>query len=230
MLAQGLQPHGFEVIGEAEPKRALEAIENEKPDVVLAFDLHFPGDSITTTGARLLTEIRKRFDLVPVVVFTTRLDDVTIPIDRFDEKPHGYIAKPKFGTDRDWPIALSLALRDAIDSVRFAQEVNSDKLGFFVGQTTEMREVAAQVRVAARNSLPVVIFGESGTGGKKTIAEAIHHLSGRPGRFEHCRCSGMDPETLALTLGGGLIAGAKGSAARSVRPRAQGHIISGRNP
>ena len=209
VLAQGLQSQGFEVICEAEPNRALEAITNNKPDVIL-LDLNFPGDSIPTTGARLLVAIRKQFASLAVVVFTTRLDDVSIPVETFDQKPHGYIAKPKFGTNRNWPRTLSQVLRDAIDAARYADEVSSNELGFFVGQTKQMRDAAGQIRIAARNSIPVLIFGESGTG-KRTAAEAIHRLSQRSGRFEALRCSAMDAETLDRTLFGEVGERRKGS-------------------
>lgn len=202
-LAQALEPMGFEFIKESRSDRALDAAQTTKPDVIL-LDLHFPGDDRQagpTTGGRLLTEIRRRFDSIPVVVFTTRLDDVDIPLEAFDEQPHGYFSKPDFGGGRAWADALAATMRNAIETVRRAADPDAGDLGFLVGKTREMREVAARIRAAAGNALTVLIYGETGTG-KQRAAEAIHRLSERKGRFEHFNCSGVHDETLESTLFG----------------------------
>lgn len=203
-LAQNLDPLGFDLAKETNPARAVTVIQRSMPQLIL-LDLHFPGDERRsdrrTAGGELLTEIRRKFKLIPVIVFTTRLDDVDIPLERFNEQPHGYFAKPDFTGDPDWPKRLGQAMRNAIDSVVFAQSLDEENLGFLVGQTKEMQDVAARIRTAARNTLSVLIYGETGSG-KRLAAEAIHKLSGRQGRFEYYNCAGADVDKLDCALFG----------------------------
>lgn len=205
ILAQDLESMGFEFRKQSSAVHALSSVESVKPDVVL-LDLHFPGDDLRrdgrTTGGDLLTKIRPKFPSLPVIIFTARLDDHDIPLEAFEERPHGYFAKRILENDpASWPTALAQAMRDAIDTARFEQEVQDGDLGFLVGQTQAMREVAARIRTAASNRLPVLIYGETGTG-KQLAAEAIHRLSGRRGRFEQLNCAGVDENTLEDLLFG----------------------------
>lgn len=202
-LAQDLEPMGFEFRKETNAARALRSVGSIKPDVIL-LDLHFPGDERhggRTTGGKLLTAIRRHFASIPVVVFTTRLDDPNIPLEVFEEQPHGRFAKPDFAGKCEWTSALARTLRDAVGTVRSNSNSDADNLGFLVGQTKEMRVVADMVRMAGRSTLNVLIYGETGTG-KELAAKAIHDLSDRKGRFEHFNCSGVHPETLESTLFG----------------------------
>jgi DNA-binding NtrC family response regulator len=50
----------------------------------------------------------------------------------------------------------------------------------FTGTSAAIRAAAAQLRLFARSSFPVLIIGESGTG-KEIAARAVHRLSGRSG-------------------------------------------------
>lgn len=203
-LAQDLKPLGFSFSKETRAARTFDAVLSNPPDVLL-LDLHFPGDDRRrdgrTTGGELLTEIRRRFVSVPVIIFTTRLDDHDIPLEAFEERPHGRFAKSMLERDSGWPTALAQAMRDAISTVRFEREAQDGDLGFLVGQSKEMHEVAALILTAARNRLPVLIYGETGTG-KQRAAEAIHRLSSRTGRFEQINCAGVDEHTLESRLFG----------------------------
>jgi two-component system response regulator PilR (NtrC family) len=206
ILAQHLTSLGFDLNKESDATSALATIQATAPQIIL-LDLHFPGDERRddgrTAGGELLVKIRRQFSSIPVVVFTTRLDDIDIPLETFDEQAHGYFAKPSFANDASWPKRLAQTMRDAIDTGRFAHSPDDDQLGFLVGQTKEMHEVVARIRTAARTALTVLIYGETGSG-KQLAAEAIHRLSGRTGRFEHYNCSGAHLETLDSTLFGHL--------------------------
>ena len=213
VLAQGLEPLGFSLIKENDPANALQAVEACAPDAIL-LDLHFPGDDETgepgTTGGRLLTQFRRRFGSVPVLVFTMRLDDVDVPLETFEERPHGFFAKPEFDRQDEWADHLARAVRDAIAAVQHAEVSEDEDLGFLVGQTREMHEAAAAIRTAAGNRLAVLIYGETGTG-RRRAAEAVHRLSGRTGRFEHYDCSGADLGTAQEALFGGKLTVASAS-------------------
>jgi DNA-binding NtrC family response regulator len=202
ILAQDLRPLGFDLAKESDAAKALATIRQTGPQIAL-LDLRFPGDDRRadrrTTGGELLSKIRREFQALPVVVFTTSLDDFDSPLETFDDQPHGYFAKPTFARDETWPERLASALRSAADTARFAATLQEDDLGFLVGQTKEMHEAASRIRTAAQNSLPVLIYGEPGSG-KRLAAEAIHKLSGRRGRFESFNCSGANVEQLESAL------------------------------
>ena len=203
-LAQHLGPLGFTFVKETIAEHALQAILDSQADAVL-LDLHFPGDELRedgrTTGGALLASIRQRFDELPIVVFTTRLDDADIPREEFLEQPHWRFAKPDFIVDRDWARALDRALRQAIQAAKLGQGSSPQDLGFVVGSTKAMQEVVKQVRIAAQSALSVLIYGETGTG-KQGVAEAIHMLSARKGKFEQINCSSVHEETLEARLFG----------------------------
>ena len=205
-LAQGLEPLGFVLTMENDPAKALQAVGNCKPDAIL-LDLHFLGHDNPrqrdTTGGRLLTEIRRDFPDVPVVLFTERLDDVDVPLEAFEGHPHGYFAKSALKRHGQWACELARAVWDAVATVRYAAAPEADDLGFQVGRTSRMHEAAAAIRTAATNRMTVLIYGEIGTG-KRRAAEAIHGLSGRTGRFEHHNCrSSADFGTGDAALFGG---------------------------
>jgi DNA-binding NtrC family response regulator len=204
LLATWLEPRGFEISGLAEPRRTQQVISNLQPDLVL-LDLNFPGDDLlrdgSTTGGRLLGEIRKAFPNLPVMLFTTTLDDLDRPVEGFREQPHARFAKPDFGRQRGWADSLDREMREAIRAAAFAREHAQEALGFVVGDTPAMVEVARQVRLAAGNRLGVLIYGEPGTG-KHTTALAIHRLSGRRGPFIKLDCAAGDPATLEAQLFG----------------------------
>jgi transcriptional regulator of acetoin/glycerol metabolism len=65
--------------------------------------------------------------------------------------------------------------------------------GLFGGPT--LAAALAVAKVSASTDIPFVIIGETGAG-KERIARAIHHLSGRPGRFHALNCAAL-PATLA---------------------------------
>ena len=200
-LAQWLEPRGFAFKKETNAACALDKIRSSQPSLIL-LDLHFPGDDQLggqTTGGKLLTQIRKRFQSIPVLVFTTRLEQLDIPLEAFEEPPHGQYAKPDFSRDRTWVDDLSGAMQRTIDTVAFSSNPNVARLDFMVGQTKEMHDVVGLVQMAAENTLNVTIYGESGTG-KQLVAKAIHNLSGRTGSFQHLNSRETDDTVLQNAL------------------------------
>ncbi len=200
-LAQWLEPRRFAFEKEANADRALDKIRSSQPDLIL-LDLHFPGDDRLggqTTGGRLLTKIRQRFQSIPVLVFTTRLEQLDIPLEAFEEPPHGQYAKPDFDSDRTWIDDLAGAMHRAIDTATFSSNPDVVNLDFMVGQTKEMHDVVGLVQTAAKNMLNVTVYGESGTG-KQLVAKAIHNLSGRTGPFQYLNSRESDESILRTTL------------------------------
>ncbi len=214
VLAESLADRGYELLKESDPRLALTTLAIAKPDLVL-LDLRFPGDDLegtgVTTGGRLLTEIRRQFADLPVMVFTTCLDDADIPLEGFAEQPHARFAKPDFEGDSRWAESLDREIRETLDAVEFARQPPGFALPFVVGTSAEMAVVSRQVRLAARMTLNVLVYGETGTG-KQSVAEAIHRLSGRSGHFKHFVCAGAGERELEVVLFGSQSAAAGGGA------------------
>ncbi|MEQ1779415.1 MAG: sigma 54-interacting transcriptional regulator [Nitrosomonas sp.] len=218
VIDQGMRPYGFKLAIETNPDRASSAIGEHRPHVIL-LDLHFPGDGYgdgQTTGGALLKEIRQNFPGIPVVVFTTRLADDDIPLEVFEYPPHGSFDKVQISEMQaahgNWEPILAQALNQAIEVADAAWRSPESDMGFVVGATKAMHDVTVEVRRATRHPLPVLIYGETGTG-KRSVAETIHHLSGRNGQFVPLNCSSMHEETLFSLLFGhgvGTSTGAEG--------------------
>jgi len=205
-LSQAMEPLGFIFYKEAEAKKVSKAILQINPDVIL-LDLHFPGDDLNqngrTTGGILLPKIMQEFPDKAVVLFTTRIDNNEIPLEKFDIKPHGSFAKEPFSKGSTAPERLGKVLRSAIISAKSSTTTDSTDFGFIVGKTKIMQEVATRIRNAASNALNVTIFGETGTG-KELVAAAIHRVSGRTGSYVYLNCSGvgLDANTLESQIFG----------------------------
>ena len=70
-----------------------------------------------------------------------------------------------------------------------------------VGESAAMRTLFEQVRRVAPLDVAVFVQGESGTG-KELVANALHELSGRKGRFIAVNCGAIAPDLLSSQLFG----------------------------
>ncbi len=71
-----------------------------------------------------------------------------------------------------------------------------------VGAETGLRSVMDRVQLVARSDVPVLLFGETGSG-KEVIARAIHNRSGRQaGPFLRVNCGAIPPELIDSELFG----------------------------
>jgi two-component system, NtrC family, response regulator AtoC len=79
-----------------------------------------------------------------------------------------------------------------------ATDIAVSEVPFIEAVSPSMRAVEALIRELGHSSVPVLLIGERGTG-KRTIAQRIHHNSGRPREeFHVLSCQGLDAETLRL--------------------------------
>jgi DNA-binding NtrC family response regulator len=88
--------------------------------------------------------------------------------------------------------------------------------GLWGGAT--LRKVLETSQAAARTDVPIVLLGETGSG-KECVARAIHHFSGRAGRFHALNCSTLPVELAEAELFGH----AKGAFTGADRAR-MGHL------
>lgn len=97
------------------------------------------------------------------------------------------------------------ALREAAEAEKqsLLTKLGRRKLGdTIIGETTGLRAVMERVALVARSDVPVLIFGETGSG-KELIARTIHERSPRrAGPFIRVNCGAIPPELIDSQLFG----------------------------
>lgn len=185
----GLSQRGYSVQWRLAPQDALDTLEREDFDVLLA-DIHMDGMS----GLELCkAALAKRPDLVVIVM--TGFGSLDHAIGAMRAGAYDFITKP---ASMD---ALALAMERAIrhramseELRRLRRRVETRELPNMVGASTVMRRVADIVDRIAETETNVLITGESGTG-KELVARALHERSGRAGPFLAINCAAV-PENL----------------------------------
>ena len=184
---------GYEVaVADSGPK-ALAALEDEKPDIVLT-DIRMPGAG----GLEVLTEARQ-VDPEMAVILMTAQASLQTAVRAVNEGAYYYLQKP-FANDELLAICRRAveARQLKAENKRLKKEIRGR------GRTSAERpigvapcfiEVLELAETVAGTESTVLILGESGTG-KEVVARYIHALSGRSdGSFLSINCGAL-PESL----------------------------------
>lgn len=197
-----LAPLGFSIEQLATTEGAEAKVGQIAPDIIL-LDLHFDEDEVRatrTTGGSFHTLLRKLFPDIPVLIFSTRPADNSIPAEEFDIKPLGSIRKPDLeagGWAEEFAQRLSRTIQD---HGRSGHDYSRD-FGFLIGETAPMREFARKLAIAAPAGRNILLRGETGTG-KELAARAVHKVSGRTGKFVVARIGALPPDLIFAALFG----------------------------
>lgn len=81
------------------------------------------------------------------------------------------------------------------------EAAGTEHFGLLLGDSSAMQSLYKTIRQVAATDSTVLIQGESGTG-KELVAEAIHKLSGREGRFIPVNCGGLTKDLISSQLFG----------------------------
>jgi DNA-binding NtrC family response regulator len=182
---------GIRPISTTDPQAGLEAIESERPDVLLT-DLKMPG----IDGLTLLERARSVDPNMPVIIFTA-FATIESAVSAVKQGAFDYLPKP-FSADQ-LRLAVERALRQrqlADENARLREQLQST-YGFenIVGRSPAMAQVFELIRKAARSEANILVIGESGTG-KELVARAIHANSPRATQaFVAVDCAAL-PENL----------------------------------
>jgi DNA-binding NtrC family response regulator len=204
---------GYEVaIADSGPK-ALAALEDEKPDIVLT-DIRMPGAG----GLDVLAEARASDPELPVILMTAQASLQTA-VRAVNEGAYYYLQKP-FANEELLAICKRAgeARELKVENKRLKKEIRkrSRSTGVRpVGAAPRFIEVLELAETVAATGSTVLISGESGTG-KEVLARYIHELSDRSeGSFLSINCGAL-PESL---LESELFGHVKGSFTGAVRDR-----------
>jgi DNA-binding NtrC family response regulator len=186
-----LRKEGYQITAVDNGKKAIEAIRNQRYDVVLT-DIRMSG----MDGIEVLKEIKKQDPTIPVVIMTAYASQKTA-IEAVNQGAFHYLIKHAKNEE------IKMVVRNALDMKRVRREnqilkkqlKKTSDLKTIIGKSEEMESIFKLVDKVADTDSTILIYGESGTG-KELIARAIHYRSQRShGPFVSINCGAL-PENL----------------------------------
>jgi two-component system nitrogen regulation response regulator NtrX len=194
-LAGILSDEGFETAGAEDGEKALAAVRDERPDVVL-LDIAMPGRD----GVEVLEEMRQSWPGLPVVMMTGH-GTVETAVRATQLGAFDFIEKP-LSVEK-----LLLTIRHALDRSHLEREnralrAQSIRAHEILGDSEPIRRLKEQIQVAAPTNGWVLITGENGTG-KEMVAKQIHVHSKRADQpFVEVNCAAIPEELIESELFG----------------------------
>jgi len=168
----------------------LNLLKRNSYDLVLT-DMRMPGAS----GIAILEAALKLSPPPPCILFTA-YGSIESAVEAMKAGAFDFVTKP-VNFDQ-----LEILIARALESKRLKQENmelkrrldNKFGLESIIGSSAAIQSVIETVRQVAPTRSTILVTGESGTG-KELVAQSIHQLSGRTGRFVPVHCAAL-PETL----------------------------------
>ena len=168
----------------------LNLLEKNQYDLVLT-DIRMP----RADGFKILEKALAKENPPPCIMFTA-YGSIETAVDAMRKGAFDFVTKP-VNFDR-----LELVMKKALETKQIKEENIElkkrldDKFGVtsIIGSSEGITRVIDTVRQVAPTKATVLIEGESGTG-KELIAQSLHQLSGRKGKFMPVHCAAL-PETL----------------------------------
>ena len=193
MISELLRTEGHEVFPSSSLNRALETLENEAPDLVIA-DLYL--ERTRPVGLELLARARA-MPQPPIVIVITGFGTVETAVEAMRKGAFDYLKKPFQLEDFKLCIRRALSYNQAVTENLYLRRQLSQKYSFdqIVGRSSPMQEVFRMVERVADSDSTVLLLGESGTG-KELVARALHFNSRRRSSpFVPVNCAAL-PENL----------------------------------
>ena len=160
----------------ASPKELMSTMRTYKPDVVL-LDMNFETDINTgNEGLYWLTELKRAFPEVEVVLFTAYAD-IALAVEGMKRGAFDFVVKP-------WDNAKLLGILESACGKHKAvslKEEHEASARMIWGESESMKELCHLTERIAPTEATVLITGENGTG-KDVLANEIHRLSLRSGK------------------------------------------------
>ncbi len=193
------------------PRSVIGRIKPDSPMVILT-DLRMPD----ADGLEFAQRVIELAPDVPVILMTG-YGDVSIAVDAMKHGVQDFVEKP---FDTDYLLAavekaverrqLTLSLLHARNTVECEKGIQ----GTLVGQCPAIRRLRQDIAEFAPMNIPVMIYGDTGTG-KELVARSLHQFSDRSsGRFVALNCAAIPEQLAEAELFGyekGAFTGAAGS-------------------
>lgn len=201
-----LSLHRYECVAEVDPRRAVEVIERERPQVLLT-DIRMPG----LDGIELL-KAAKRIDPAIKVVLVTAYASLQTAVESMRFGAFDYLAKPFTGKELRGVIRRALG-GEPVPANEAEQPVPPpvSRIGEIVaaepvlaGESSSICAVRGVIERIANTEAAVWLLGERGTG-KERMARVIHAGSHRRSKpFVSIDCQASDEALVEWELFGGL--------------------------
>ena len=190
-----LQDEGYRVLLAADGNAGLAQLREESADIIL-LDIWMPG----IDGLETLQRIRE-MNPEQLVIMMSGHGTIETAVKATRLGAYDFIEKP-LSLEK-----VLLALQNALRVGGLLEEnrtlkVQLGKESEMIGESPAIRELKAQIAIAAPTSGWVLITGENGTG-KELVARAIHNLSKRRGKpFVEVNCAAIPEELIESELFG----------------------------
>ena len=196
ILKLGFRTKGYEVITASDGKSAIQAIEQNRPDL-LVLDIEMPH----LTGIEVLRHLRKDWPTLPVVIMTAH-GTISLAVEAMKEGATEFITKP-FEMEQ-----LLLVIQKALEREGLRREVEvlrnevDSRYETISSVNAEMLRVLTTAQKAAQSDATILLLGESGVG-KDLLARCIHAWSPRRNKiFTPVNCVALTEELLESELFG----------------------------
>jgi len=189
---------GFLTSSAGSVPEALEAIQQDRPDLVL-LDLRLPGGG----GLKLLAQLRSGYPATGVIVMTA-FATVGSAVEAMRKGAGNYLTKP-FTMEGLTSVLdeSSRRLNFDLESRLLRERMRTARgMGNLIGTSAGMKKVYRILSKVAFSLHPVLILGESGTG-KELVARAIHAGGANAAQpFVAVDCSSLAPTLIESELFG----------------------------
>ncbi len=202
-MAGWLREQGYEVTAAATYQQALEELDAQPPELLLADVRLQDGD-----GFDLLAHSRRKYPGVPVILITG-YGTVETGVEAIRAGAFDLLTKPLIDQELELSIDRALSQRKVLEENKQLKDQLDLRYGMenVVGHDRRMQRIFDMIDSVADTKATILITGESGTG-KSMIARAIHRRSGRRDRaFVEVACGAL-PESLLESELFGHVAGA----------------------
>ena len=196
ILKLGFRTKGYEVITASDGKSDIQAIEQNRPDLVV-LDIEMPH----LPGIEVLRRLRKDWPALPVVIMTAH-GTISLAVEAMKEGATEFITKP-FEMEQ-----LLLVIQKALEREGLRREIEvlrsevDSRYVTISSVNAEMLRVLTTAQKAAQSDATILLLGESGVG-KDLLARCIHAWSPRRNKiFTPVNCVALTEELLESELFG----------------------------
>ncbi|PLX91760.1 MAG: Fis family transcriptional regulator [Desulfuromonas sp.] len=190
-----LQDEGFQVITAEDGNSAIDAVNEDRPDLVL-LDIWMPG----MDGIETLTQLRKQYDDLQVIMMSGHAT-IETAVTATKLGAYDFIEKPLSLEKLLVCIHNALKVNDLVEENKSLKE-KIGKSYDIIGSSAPVQELKQQIAIAAPTSGWVLITGENGTG-KELVARSIHRQSRRSDKpFIEVNCAAIPEDLIESELFG----------------------------
>jgi DNA-binding NtrC family response regulator len=193
MVTELLRREGHDVLPFSSYNPAVEALENQNPDLVIT-DLYL--DKAHAHGLEILQKARALNPPATVIVITA-YGTIETAVDAMKKGAFDYLEKPFKVEDLRLCVQRALSYNEAISENIYLRKQLKKKYQFsqLIGNSPTIQDVFKMIERVADTDSTILILGESGTG-KELVARALHFNSRRQfAPFIPINCSAL-PENL----------------------------------